>query len=76
MCLLKPTELNICSKMTVGKLDSLTLKFLHLQALPESLRYLLAAGQNEKAAHVVKLMAASNGKVPPSGHLIASAEVL
>jgi len=50
-------------------------KIVTLQALPESLRYLLAAGQNEKAADVLKLMAASSGKPLPSGQLTASAEV-
>jgi len=46
-----------------------------LQAVPESLRYLLAAGENEKAADVVRRMAALNGKQLPRGRLIASAEV-
>jgi len=46
-----------------------------LQALPESLRYLLAAGQNEKAADVLKRMAAASGKELPPGQLTASAEV-
>jgi len=46
-----------------------------LQALPESLRYLLAAGQNEKAADVVRRMAVSNGKELPRGQLTTSAEV-
>ena len=49
---------------------------LHLQSLPESLRYLLTAGQNEKAANVLKRMAASNGKELPCGQLTAAAEVL
>ena len=50
-------------------------KVVTLQVLPESLRYLLAAGQNEKAADILKLMAASSGKQLPSGQLTASAEV-
>jgi len=49
--------------------------WLQLQALPESLRYLLAAGQNEKAADVVRRLAASNGKELPRGQLTTSAEV-
>ena len=49
---------------------------LRLQALPESLRYLLAAGQNDKAADVVRRMAASHGKQLPRGQLTASAEVV
>jgi len=45
------------------------------QALPESLRFLLAAGQNEKAVDVVRHMATSNRKQLPRGQLTAAAEV-
>jgi len=44
--------------------------------VPESLRYLLAAGQNDKATEVVRRMAASHGKELPHGRLTASAEVV
>jgi len=46
-----------------------------LQALPESLRYLLAAGQNEKATEVLKRMATSSQRQLPDGKITASAEV-
>jgi len=49
--------------------------WLQLQALPESLRYLMAAGQNKEAADVVRRMAASNGKELLRGQLTTSTEV-
>ena len=53
----------------------LTAGLLHLQALPESLRYLLAAGQNVKATDILSRMSSSRGKPLPEGRLTASAAV-
>jgi len=56
-------------------LFTLTTVLLHLQALPESLRYLMAAGQSEKATEILRRMSASSQKQLPQGKLTASAEV-
>jgi len=50
-------------------------RLLDLQALPESLRYLQAAGQNNKATDILERMAASSRKQLPHGRLTVSAEV-
>jgi hypothetical protein len=48
---------------------------MYIQTLPESLRYLLAAGQQEKALNVLKAIASSNRTRLPQGTFQQSALV-